>query len=222
MPILSPAMTDAVKQNNLELGFPIKKVLISDNVDSICEKTLLNHGIEAVRKLNLSKEELIKELQDCDALVVRSETKVTADVLQSCSQLKIVGRAGTGVDNIDCKVATKLGVMVMNTPGGNTLSAAEHTCALITSLARNIPQACMTLKLGKWDRKKYTGNEVNGKTLAILGLGRIGREVASRMQSYGMKTIGYDPILPKEAARDFGVDLMNLVDIWPLADYISI
>eukprot|EP01135_Chromosphaera_perkinsii_P000541 Nk52_evm3s123 gene=Nk52_evmTU3s123 len=206
----------------LDIGFSVERVLISDNVDPVCEEVLKNAGIDCVRKLKMPKEELIKTLQDFDALIVRSETKVTAEVLEACPRLKVVGRAGTGVDNIDCKMATKMGVMVMNTPGGNTISAAEHTCALLTSLSRNIPQACMALKLGRWDRKLYTGNEVKGKTIAILGLGRIGREVASRMQACGMKTIGYDPILPKSAALEFGVESMDLESIWPIADFITV
>jgi len=111
---------------------------------------------------------------------------------------------------------------VMNTPGGNTLSAAEHTCALISSMARNIPQACATLKNGSWDRKLFSGNELMGKTLAILGLGRIGKEVAIRMQSYGVKTIGYDPIIPAEVSREFGVESLSLDEIWPQADFITV
>lgn len=129
----------------------------------------------------------INSFQQHDGLIVRSDTKVTREVIDNAPRLRVVGRAGTGVDNIDLEAATKNGVIVINTPGGNSISACEMTCALITSLARNVSQACHSLKEGRWDRKLYTGNELYGKTLAVLGLGRIGREVARRMQSYGMR-----------------------------------
>jgi len=198
------------------------KILISDPVNEVCAETLRTNGFE-VDQLKLTKEELLATIKNYDGLIVRSETKVTADVLEAAgSKLKIVGRAGTGVDNVDVKVATVKGVLVMNTPGGNTLSAAEHTCILIASMARNVPQACASMKTGAWDRKLFSGNELYGKTLAILGLGRIGREVALRMQSYGMKTIGYDPIIPADVTREFGVESMTLDQIWPQADYITV
>jgi len=197
------------------------KILISDPVDSVCAEYLKKNGCH-VDQIKLTKEQLLDNIKNYDGLIVRSETKVTADVLQAATNLKVVGRAGTGVDNVDLDAATKRGVLVMNTPGGNTLSAAEHTCALIASMARNIPQACATLKNGAWDRKLFSGNELYGKTLAILGLGRIGKEVALRMQSYGMKTIGFDPIVPAEVSAEFGVKSMTLEQIWPLADYITV
>lgn len=200
---------------------PVAKILISDPVDQVCANFLKKNGFE-VDQIKLTKEELLEKIKDYEGLIVRSETKVTADVLAAATNLKIVGRAGTGVDNVDCDTATKQGVLVMNTPGGNTLSAAEHTCALIASMARNIPQACASLKNGAWDRKLYSGNELYGKTLAILGLGRIGKEVALRMQSYGMTTIGFDPIIPGEVTREFGVESMTLEEIWPQADYITV
>ncbi|KGL73082.1 D-3-phosphoglycerate dehydrogenase, partial [Tinamus guttatus] len=136
--------------------------------------------------------------QDCEGLIVRSATKVTAEVLAAAQRLQVVGRAGTGVDNVDVEAATRKGILVMNTPAGNSLSAAELTCGMILCLARQIPQAAASMKEGKWDRKKYMGMELNGKTLGVLGLGRIGREVATRMQAFGMKTIGYDPIIAPE------------------------
>ncbi|KAK8780954.1 hypothetical protein V5799_017704 [Amblyomma americanum] len=157
-----------------------------------------------------------------DGLIVRSATKVTSDVIKAGQSLKVIGRAGTGVDNIDCDAATRQGILVINAPGGNTLSAAELTCAMIITLSREIPAATISLKGGKWDRKTFMGNELYGKTLAILGLGRIGKEVATRMQSFGMKTIGFDPIVPKEVSREFGVESMSLDEIWPLADYITV
>jgi len=197
------------------------KILISDPLDSVCATILKKNGFE-VDQLKLSKEELLATIKNYNGLIVRSETKVTAEVLKAATKLRIVGRAGTGTDNIDINVATEKNVLVMNTPGGNTLSAAEHTCILIASMARNVPAACAALKAGNWDRKTYSGNELYGKTLAIVGLGRIGKEVALRMQSYGMKTIGFDPIIPGEVTAEFGVESMPLEQIWPLADYITV
>jgi len=197
------------------------KILISDPLDPVCAEILRKNGFE-VDQLKLTKEELLGTIKNYDGLIVRSETKVTAEVLKAAPKLKIVGRAGTGTDNIDCTVATEKNVLVMNTPGGNTLSAAEHTCILIASMARNVPAACASMKAGAWDRKLYSGHELYGKTLAILGLGRIGKEVALRMQSYGMTTIGFDPIIPGEVTKEFGVESMPLEQIWPKADYITV
>ncbi|CAG2055243.1 unnamed protein product, partial [Timema podura] len=126
------------------------------------------------------------------------------------------------VDNIDIDAATRKGVIVLNAPGGNSISACELTCALIANLARNVASACQSLREGRWDRKLYTGSELHGKTLAVLGLGRIGREVATRMQAYGMRTIGFDPMVTAEGAKSFNVEKMELEEIWPLADYITV
>lgn len=204
------------------MALAIKKVLISDAVDASCVKILENHGVQVTLKTDHSKPELLEAIQGYDGLIVRSATKVTSDVIKAGQSLKVIGRAGTGVDNIDCDAATRQGILVINAPGGNTLSAAELTCAMIITLSREIPAATMSLKGGKWDRKTFMGNELYGKTLAIIGLGRIGKEVALRMQSFGMKTIGFDPIVPKEASREFGVESLSLDEIWPLADYITV
>ncbi|XP_033056034.1 D-3-phosphoglycerate dehydrogenase isoform X2 [Trachypithecus francoisi] len=200
----------------------LRKVLISDSLDPCCRKILQDGGLQVVEKQNLSKEELIAELQDCEGLIVRSATKVTADVINAAEKLQVVGRAGTGVDNVDLEAATRKGVLVMNTPNGNSLSAAELTCGMIMCLARQIPQATASMKDGKWERKKFMGTELNGKTLGILGLGRIGREVATRMQSFGMKTVGYDPIISPEVSASFGVQQLPLEEIWPLCDFITV
>ncbi|XP_003490266.1 D-3-phosphoglycerate dehydrogenase isoform X1 [Bombus impatiens] len=197
-------------------------VLISDPVDACCSELLVRHGIPVTTKYKLSKEELIKELQNHEGLIVRSETKVVNDVFASCPKLRVVGRAGTGVDNIDLQAATRKGVIVLNTPGGNSISACELTCALISSLARNVPQAVQSLKEGRWDRKLYSGFELSGKTLAVLGMGRIGREVTRRMQAYGMRVIAFDPLLTCEIANQIGVEKLTLDEIWPIADYITI
>jgi D-3-phosphoglycerate dehydrogenase len=156
-------------------------------------------------------------------LVVRSATKVTAEVLASAGEnLKLVARAGTGVDNIDVEAASRLGVLVMNAVGSNTISAAELTCSMISGLSRNLGLANSSMKQGKWERSKFMGSELYGKTLAVLGLGRIGREVASRMRAFGMRIVGYDPIVTAEQAAAFDIEFLSLEQIWPVADYITI
>uniref|UniRef100_A0A146ZXD0 D-3-phosphoglycerate dehydrogenase n=1 Tax=Fundulus heteroclitus TaxID=8078 RepID=A0A146ZXD0_FUNHE len=200
----------------------IRTVLISESVDPRCKAILEGHGIRVTEKQNMRKEELIAEIKDYDGLVVRSATKVTADVIDAADNLKIIGRAGTGVDNVDVDAATQKGIIVMNTPSGNTISAAELTCALLMSLSRNVPQAAMSMKQGNWDRKKFMGAELYGKVLGIVGLGRIGKEVATRMQAFGMRTIGYDPITPPEVSASWGVEQMSLEQLWPQCDYITV
>ncbi|XP_042318081.1 D-3-phosphoglycerate dehydrogenase [Sceloporus undulatus] len=200
----------------------LSKVLISDSLDPCCKQILQAAGIAVLEKIGLSKEQLLHEIKDYDGLIVRSATKVTADIINAAEKLQVIGRAGTGVDNVDVEAATRKGILVMNTPTGNSLSAAELTCGMIMSLARQIPQAAASMKEGKWDRKKFMGMELQGKTLAILGLGRIGREVAIRMQSFGMKTIGYDPIITPAESATFGVEQLPLEQIWPLCDFITV
>ncbi|XP_022905552.2 D-3-phosphoglycerate dehydrogenase [Onthophagus taurus] len=200
----------------------IQKVLVADAVDKACVDLLKANSIQVDCKYKLSKEELIKEIQNYDGLIVRSDTKVTQEVINAGNRLKVVGRAGAGVDNIDIPAATAKNIIVLNTPGGNAISACELTCALITNLARNVYPASESLKAGKWDRKLYTGHELYGKTLAIIGLGRIGKEVAIRMQSWGMKTIGFDPIVSAEDASKFNVQHLPLKEIWPQADYVTV
>lgn len=206
------------------MAFQLKKVLISDEVDPKCVDILKSNGIEVVKDTSLAKnkEQLLTEIQKYDGLIVRSATTVSADVINAGTNLKIIGRAGTGVDNIDCDAATKRGVIVMNTPGGNTMSAVEHTCALLLAMTRHVSQGTESLRAGRWDRKKYMGNEVLGKTLGIIGLGRIGKEVALRMQAFGMTTIGFDPIIPAEETAKFGVESMSLEDLWPKVDYVTV
>jgi len=204
------------------MAFVLKKVLISDEIDERCIDVLRKNGVEVTKNTKLTKEQLIAEIGQYDGLIVRSATKVTADVINAATRLRIIGRAGTGVDNIDTDAATRHGIIVMNTPGGNTMSAAELTCSLIMATSRHIAAGCASLKAGRWDRKKYMGNEVLGKTLAIVGLGRIGKEVATRMQSFGMTTIGYDPITPAEVAASWGVEWLPLEEIWPQADFITV
>lgn len=201
----------------------IEKVLVCDAVDKACIELLESNGISVDTKQKLSKEELCKEVKNYDALIVRSDTKITAEVLAAGSgSVKVVGRAGAGVDNIDIDAATKNNVVVLNTPGGNSISACELTCILIGTLARPVVPAAVSMTKGLWDRKLYSGSELYGKTLAILGLGRIGREVSLRMRAWGMRIIGFDPITTDAEAKAAGIEKMELEEIWPLADYITV
>lgn len=202
----------------------IKRVLVCDAVDSACVELLKSHGIEVTYKLKLPVNELCNEVKNFDAVIVRSDTKITAEVLKAgaAGNLKAVGRAGAGVDNIDVAAATEHNIIVLNTPGGNSISACELTCMLIGALARPIVPAGQSMKEGRWDRKLYSGTELYGKTLAILGLGRIGREVGLRMKAWGMRLIGYDPITTAAEAQACGIEKMELEQIWPLADYITV
>jgi D-3-phosphoglycerate dehydrogenase len=171
----------------------------------------------------LPEAELIPLVKDAVAMVVRSETKVSRNIIQAAPALKVVGRAGVGVDNVDVQAATERGVVVMNTPGGNTLSTAELCFAMILSLARKVPQAHASMAAGKWDRKLFQGSELAGKTLGILGMGRIGSEVAKRAVAFGMKVIGYDPFLTDARARALGIELATeLDDVYRAADYITV
>ncbi len=174
------------------------KVLISDNVSKECVDLLkASEGIEVTFNTKLTPDELKASIGDYDALIVRSATKVRAEILEAASRLKVVGRAGAGVDNIDVKIATEKGVVVMNTPGGNTVSTAEHAFTLMLSLARNISQADRSVKDGVWNPKKFMGVELRGKTLGLIGLGNIGRAVAVRALAFNMRVLGYDPLSRK-------------------------
>ncbi len=199
------------------------KILISDK--------LANEGVEILKsekdfevdcKFGIKPDELKKIIKEYHALIIRSGTKVTEDILQEADNLRIIGRAGVGLDNVDLKAATKKGVVAMNTPAGNTTSTAEHTMSLILALSRNIPQACASLKAGKWERSKFGGVELYGKVLGIIGLGRIGSTVATMAKGFGMKIIGFDPFLSMEVANKLGVDMVDLEDLIKTSDYITI
>ena len=199
------------------------KVLVSDN--------LAVEGIELLKespditvdvKPKLELQELISQIGKYDALVVRSATKVTREVIDAAKNLKVIGRAGVGVDNIDVESASKRGILVMNTPGGNTISAAEHTMSMLLALSRCIPQANISLKSRQWEKKKFLGTEIFKKTLGIIGVGRIGGEVAKRAQSFGMDIIAYDPFISKAHAREVGVKLVSFQELIKQADYITI
>ena len=200
------------------------KVLVSDKLAQE-GVDLLNSidGIEAVVKTGMSEDELCSFISDFDGLIIRSATTVTPKVLDAAKKLKGIARAGVGVDNIDIPEATKRGVIVMNTPGGNTLSAAEHTMALMLALSRNVVPACNSLMDGAWDRKKYMGNQLNKKTLGVIGMGRIGMAVCKMAFGFGMKIIGYDPFAVPKEAEDYGVEVTDSLEkIYKESDYISL
>lgn len=198
------------------------KVLLLDNVDPLCKKVFEERGIEAEKNIDLSGDELLEKIKSADGIVVRSSTKVTEELLDAAENLKVVGRAGVGVDNIDIPAATARGVLVMNTPDGNTISTAEHTCGMILALARNIPQSTDKVKNGGWDRKKYMGTEVHSKKLGIVGLGKIGAEVTKRMKRFGMDVIAYDPFASLEKAESLGVELVELDELLGNSNFISV
>lgn len=200
----------------------MKKILISDSIDKSCVAILERFGYEVTHKPGMTADQIKNEIANYNALIVRSETKVSADLIASMKEMEIIGRAGTGVDNIDVNAATRRGIIVMNTPGGNTISAAEHTMALMLSMCRSIPQANISLREAKWERKKFQGTELSGKTLGVVGLGKIGREVASRSKAFGMRIIGYDPLLSDDAASKLGIELTDLDKLFSDSDIITL
>lgn len=199
------------------------KILISDSLSKeaidILEK---EKDLKVDVNTKLTPEDLKKAIKDYDALLVRSSTKVTKDVIDAADKLKIVGRAGVGLDNVDVDAASKKGVIVVNTPGGNTISTAEHTFSMMLSLSRSIPQADLSMKKGEWERKKFMGVELYGKVLGIIGLGRIGTEVAKRALSFNMRVVAYDPYLSFEKAKDLGIESLDLDSLLKQADYITV
>jgi len=199
------------------------KILISDSLSkeavNILEK---EKEFKVDVNTKLTPDELKKVIKDYDALVVRSGTKVTKDIIEAADRLRIIGRAGVGLDNVDLPAASKKGIIVVNTPGGNTMSTAEHAMTLMLSLSRNIPQADLSMKKGEWERKKFMGTELYGKTLGIVGLGRIGTEVARRALSFEMRVLAFDPYLSTEKAKELGVETVDLKTIYKEADYITV
>lgn len=199
----------------------MKKILAVDGISA--------KGIEFLRAEfevdvhdKISHEELLEIIPNYDALMVRSASKITADVIDRADKLKIIGRAGVGVDNIDLNAATARGIIVINSPGGNTIAATEHTFAMMLSMARNIPIANSTVHQGQWNRKDYVGVELKGKTLGVIGMGRIGAGVAKRAIAFGMKVIGYDPYLSEERANDLGVKVGAFDELISTSDFITV
>lgn len=197
------------------------KVLIADKL-STEGVDILKQVAEVDVKTGMPKEDLIACIGQYDALVVRSATKVTSDVIAAADKLKIIGRAGVGVDNIDVAAATQRGIVVVNSPEGNTIAAAELTMAHLLALSRNIAAADASVKRGEWERSNFTGVEVYNKTLGVLGLGKIGREVAKRAQGFGMKILAHDPFLSADVAKKMGVELAELDDLLKRSDYITL
>ncbi|MDG6243775.1 MAG: phosphoglycerate dehydrogenase [Methanolobus sp.] len=197
------------------------KVLVSDPL-SEQGLTILQQHFTVDVLTGLSEEELAEKINEYDALVIRSGTQVTRKVIEAADRMMIIGRAGVGVDNVDVEAATEKGIIVVNAPEGNMLSAAEHTIAMMMSLARNIPQANESLKSKKWERNKFMGVEVNGKILGVIGLGRIGAEVSKRAQGLNMSILAYDPFVSEERAKEMGVRMMSVHDIVKQADFITV
>src|SRR4030067_2458818 len=194
------------------------KVLVSDSISPKGIEILKKAGLEVDVKTGLKPEELKKEISKYNALIVRSATKVTSDIISAAENLKVIGRAGSGLDNVDKDAATKRGIVVMNTPGGNTITTAEHTIALLVSMARQIPQATASMKTGKWEKKKFMGVELFNKTLGIIGLGAIGGQVAKKAQGLEMNVIAYDPFLSEEKAPAMSIRKGSLDDIFAESD----
>ena len=199
------------------------RVLISDSLSkeavAILEK---EKELKVDVNTGLTPDALKKVIKDYDALVVRSGTKVTKDIIAAADRLKIIGRAGVGLDNVDVDAASKKGIIVVNTPGGNTISTAEHTFSMMLALSRSIPQADASTKRGEWERKKFMGVELCGKVLGIIGLGRIGTEVAKRALTFGMRVIAYDPYLSFEKAKELGIESVDLKNLFKSSDYITV
>ena len=199
----------------------MKKILAADGIS---EKgiELLRDEFEVDVRDKLSAEELLDIIGDYDALMVRSASKVTAEVIERASKLKIIGRAGVGVDNIDIPAATAKGIIVINSPGGNTIAATEHTMAMMLAMSRKIPVANETMQRGEWNRKEYIGVELKGKTLGVIGLGRIGMGVAKRALGFEMNVIGYDPYVNEERASELGIKVVPLEDLIKNSDFITV
>lgn len=199
------------------------KVLISDNLAPVGAEILKKAGLEVDINTGLAPEELKKIIPAYDGLVIRSATKVTAEILEAAANLKVVGRAGIGLDNVDIPAASKKGVVVMNAPDGNATTAAEHAIAMMMALTRNIPQATASMKAGKWEKKKFGGREVTGKTLGVYGIGRIGSIAASRAKGLRMNVIAYDPHMPRELVEKQGVELVDSKEeFFRRSDYITV
>src|SRR4051795_1712880 len=167
-------------------------------------------------------EALAADVAEADAILVRSATKVDARLMDAAPQLRIIARAGTGVDNVDVAAASSRGILVVNAPGANSISVAEHACALMLALARSVPAADRAMKEGKWEKKKLMGTELRGKTLGVAGLGRIGQEVAMRARAFGMHVVAHDPYISQEVAAGLGVELLSLPALCAAADFLSL
>ncbi len=197
------------------------KVLVLDNLDNVGIEIFNQEGIQTDIKGKLTPDELAAIIDNYDGIALRGATKVTAEVFKNISRLKVIGRAGSGTDNIDTKIATKNGVVVMNAPGGNTITTAEHAIALMFALARRVPQASASMKEGKWEKNSFIGTELTDKTLGIIGIGNIGKIVAERALGLKMIVLGYDPFVNKEDMLKLGIEPVKLDEIYARSDFIS-
>lgn len=199
------------------------KILITDHIHKAGIELLQQSEIGEVEvATELSKDELLEKVKEADALIVRSKTKVTREIIEAGKKLKVIGRAGVGVDNIDLESATKRGIVVVNAPEATSITVAEHTLGLMLALARKIPQANASLKSGKWEKKKFLGVELRGKTLGVIGLGRIGTQVVKKAKAFEMKILAYDPYISKEKAEELGVKITSLEELLKNSDFITL
>ena len=199
------------------------KVLISDDLSPLAIETFNKLGVSFDIKVGLKRDELLKIIGNYDGLAIRSATKVDAGLLEKATRLKVIGRAGIGVDNVDVNQATKKGIIVMNTPFGNSITTAEHTIAMMLSVARLIPQANASTHTGKWEKKRFVGTEVTSKILGLIGVGNIGSIVANRALGLKMKVVAYDPFLSDERAKKIGVRRIEKLDeLLKISDFISV
>ncbi|MDY6932905.1 MAG: phosphoglycerate dehydrogenase [Spirochaetota bacterium] len=200
-----------------------KKILISDKLAQEGIELLQKHSdFEVINKPGLSPEGLLVEIADAYGLIIRSATMVTDDVIRSADRLQVIARAGVGLDNVDIERATEKGIVVMNTPGGNTISTAEHAIALMFSIARRVPLADSSMKRGAWEKKLFRGTELRGKTVGVIGLGRIGLEVAKRCKGLSMRVVGYDPYMSSDKLSDYDIEAKEPDEIWKEADFITV
>ncbi len=198
------------------------KVLVSDNISPKGVEILKKAGLDVDIKTGMRPEELKACIGEYNGLVIRSATKVTAEIIDAAANLKVIGRAGSGLDNVDKVAASKKGIVVMNTPGGNTITTAEHSIAMLFAVARLIPQATASMKAGKWEKKKFMGVELYNKTLGIIGLGNIGSQVAKKAQGLEMNVIAYDPFLSEDKAKTLGIKKVSLEELFAQSDFITI
>ena len=199
------------------------RVLVPDNVNQkAIDILLLEPRIQVSAPGKMERHALLNAIAEAQAIIIRSGVTADAELIAAATQLKAIARAGVGVDNVDLDAATQRGVVVMNTPGGNTISTAEHTLGLMIALSRHIPQGHQSLAEGRWDRKAFTGVELKGKTLGIIGLGRIGQAIAKRAQAFEMAVIAHDPFLPPQVAADIDVPLLELAEVYARSDYLSL
>ena len=198
------------------------KIVVADDLPESALQLLKAEGWTVDARTGRTPEQLAADVAEADALVVRSATKVTADLIAAAKELRVIARAGTGVDNVDVPAASARGIVVMNAPGANSISVAELAMGLILALARHLPAADAAMKQGKWEKKKFLGEEVRDKTLGLVGLGRIGQEVARRAAGFSMRVIAHDPFISERVAADLGVELVAMDDLFNRADYISL